>query len=172
MGCPSRDEAFSAWAGAAQNQLYRKAYLLTGERESARDLVQQVLLSTYLAWDRVEQPTPYATTSLLRGFFKVAKHRRREVLSDVIDESPTPLHAPEDALTVLDALKELPPRMRATLVLRFWDDLSVRETASLLGCSEGTVKSATSKGLAQLRSRFGGDLRTSEPAAAIKGAIQ
>ncbi|WP_243060781.1 SigE family RNA polymerase sigma factor [Nocardioides sp. SR21] len=151
----SREDAFTAWAGDAQHQLHRKAYLLTGEQESARDLVQQVLLSTYLAWHRVDHPTAYATTSLVRAFFKVAEQRRRELPSDVLVEIPAPHPALDDRLTLLDALAELPPRMRATLMLRFWDDLSVRDTAHVLGCSEGTVKSATSKALAHLRDRLG-----------------
>lgn len=157
-----RDQEFSAWAGDAQAQLLRRAYLLTGERESARDLVQQVLLSTYLAWSRVEHPSAYAGTSLVRAFFRLSKARRRELLTDVPEvagpETPT-----EERLRLLDALAELPPRMRATVVLRFWDDLSVRETADLLGCSEGTVKSATSKALGHLRTRLGEDLETPLP---------
>lgn len=155
MGRPSREDAFTAWVGDTQHQLYRKAYLLTGERESARDLVQQVLLSTYLAWRRVDHPTAYATTSLVRAFFKVAAHRRRELLSDDVIDVPAPHRAPDDTLTLLGALAELPPRMRATVMLRFWDDLSVRDTAGVLGCSEGTVKSTTSKALAHLRDRLG-----------------
>lgn len=156
----SRENAFTAWAGDAQHQLHRKAYLLTGEQESARDLVQQVLLSTYLAWHRVEHPTAYATTSLVRAFFKVAEQRRRELPSDVLVETPAPHPAVDERLTLLDALAELPPRMRATVMLRFWDDLSVRDTASVLGCTEGTVKSTTSKALGHLRDRLGESVAT------------
>lgn len=153
-----RDEEFTAWAGLAQQQLFRKACLLTGERESARDLVQQVLLSTHLAWSKVEHPSAYARTSLVRAFLKVAKDRRREVLFEEVTESGAPAEDRETSLVLLQALGDLPPRMRATVMLRFWDDLSVQETAELLGCTDGTVKSATSKALAHLRRRFGEDL--------------
>jgi RNA polymerase sigma-70 factor (sigma-E family) len=157
-----REDEFSAWAGAAQHQLYRKAYLLTGERESARDLVQQVLLSTYLAWQRVDHPTAFATTSLVRAFFKLAERRRREIPSESVADQVAPLAAPDDTMTLLAAIGELSPRMRAAVLLRFWDDLSVRDTAALLGCSEGTVKSTTSKALARLRARLGEDLSAYE----------
>lgn len=160
MGRRSREDAFTAWAGDAQHQLHRKAYLLTGEQESARDLVQQVLLSTYLAWRRVDHPTAYATTSLVRAFFKVAEQRRRELPSDVVIDAAAPHQSVDERLTLLDALAELPPRMRATLMLRFWDDLSVRDTAHVLGCTEGTVKSTTSKALGHLRDRLGETVAT------------
>jgi len=172
MRATGRDHAFSNWAGDTQQQLYRRAYLLTGERESARDLVQQVLLSTYLAWPRVDHPTAYATTSLLRAFFRATERGRREVPSETIDDVVAPQQTSDESLTLLDALKELPPRMRASVMLRFWDDLSVRETASLLGCTEGTVKSTTSKALAHLRARLGEDLRVDDPTATTKGAAR
>ncbi len=165
-----RDAAFSAWAGDTQQHLYRRAYLLTGERESARDLVQQVLLSTYLAWPRVDHPTAYATTSLLRAFLRAAERGRREVPSETFEDLLAPQQTPDDSLTLLDALRELPPRMRATVMLRFWDDLSVRETAGLLGCTEGTVKSTTSKALAHLRTRLGDDLSVDESSTTNEGA--
>lgn len=169
MGRRDREEAFTAWAGDTQHQLYRKAYLLTGEQESARDLVQQVLLSTYLAWHRVDHPTAYATTSLVRAFFKVAQHRRREIVSDAVVETAAPHRSVDESLTLLEALEELPPRMRATVVLRFWDDLSVRDTAEVLGCSEGTVKSTTSKALAHLRRRLGENLDGHEAVTTAQG---
>jgi RNA polymerase sigma-70 factor (sigma-E family) len=168
----ARDTEFSAWASDAQHLLFRKAYLLTGERENARDLVQQVLLSTYLAWMRVDHPTAYATTSLVRASFKVTDRRRREVLSDDIEGPSTPPSGSDDTVTLLEVLDELPPRMRAVVVLRFWDDLSVRETANVLGCSEGTVKSTSSRALAHLRTRLGDDIRIDSPTLTPKGATR
>lgn len=153
-----RDAEFSAWAADVQGLLLRKAYLLVGDRESARDLVQQVLLTTYLAWKRVDNPTAYASTSLLRAFFKVAKMRQRELLTDAVPERVGLPEPTAERLTLLGALAGLPPRMRATVMLRFWDDLSVADTAALLGCSEGTVKSTTSKALAHLRRCLGDEI--------------
>lgn len=153
-----RDAEFSAWAADAQLLLLRKAYLLAGDQESARDLVQQVLLSTYLAWNRVDNPTAYARTSLVRAFFKVAKMRQRELLTDAVPDGGEEPEPTAERLTLLGALAGLPPRMRATVMLRFWDDLSVADTAALLACSEGTVKSTTSKALAHLRRCLGDEV--------------
>ena len=172
MRLGERDGEFSVWVEVAQPQLLRKAYLLAGDQHSAHDLVQQVLLSTYLAWNRVDHPTAYATTSLVRAFFKVAKVRQRELVTEVLVDTAAHPSPSEERLTLLQALRELPPRMRATVMLRFWDDLSVRDTAHLLRCSEGTVKSTTSKALAHLRSRLGEDFEIDHPVATAPGGIR
>lgn len=172
MRLGERDEEFSVWVEDAQPQLLRKAYVLAGDQHSARDLVQQVMLSTYIAWNRVDHPTAYATTSLVRAFFKVAKVRRRELVMEALVDTAADPRPTEERLTLLQALRELPPRMRATVMLRFWDDLSIRDTAHLLDCSEGTVKSTTSKALAHLRSRLGEDFEIDDPVDTAPGGIR
>jgi RNA polymerase sigma-70 factor (sigma-E family) len=172
MRSKRRDTEFSAWASDVQAQLLRKAYLLSGDQESARDLVQQVLLSTYLAWTRVDHPTAYARTSLVRAFFRMAKVSQRELPTETIPERIEQPHLTDERLTLLSVLAGLPPRMRATVMLRFWDDLSVTDTAALLGCSEGTVKSATSKALGQLRRSLGDDLDVDLPLTTAQGGTR
>ncbi|GAB3774486.1 RNA polymerase sigma-70 factor (sigma-E family) [Nocardioides ginsengisegetis] len=172
MRSKRRDAEFSAWAADVQAQLLRKAYLLSGDQESARDLVQQVLLSTYLAWTRVDHPTAYARTSMLRAFFKMAKVSQRELPAETIPERIEQSHPTDERLTLLNVLAALPPRMRATVMLRFWDDLSVADTAAVLGCSEGTVKSATSRALAQLRRCLGEDFDVDLPLTTALGGTR
>lgn len=150
-----RDRDFSEFATVAQQRLYRQALLLSGSREHALDLVQSTLLKIYLHWARIETPAAYAQRTLLRQFLRDRSRATRERAAHTLLETSVAERQPESALTLIEALGELAPRMRAVLVLRFWEDLSVAETAALLGCSEGTVKSTTSKGLAHLRERVG-----------------
>lgn len=151
-----RETAFTEFAAAAQQRLYRQAYLLVGEREAALDLVQSTLTALYVAWPRVIDPPAYAHRTLVRSFLGTRRRgiKERERL-ERLDPQPVVAPAPEHALTVLAALAELPPRMRSVVVLRYWEDLSVEDTATALGCSTGTVKSSSSRGLAQLRLLLG-----------------
>ena len=151
-----RDVAFTTFAAGSQQRLYRWAYLLTFDRESALDLVQTTLTAMYVAWPRIIDPPAYAHRTLLRSFLAT---KRRGVLErerlERLAESPVATSEPTHTLTVLAALGQLPPRMRAVVVLRYWEDLSVEDTAAALGCSTGTVKSSSSRGLAQLRLLLG-----------------
>jgi RNA polymerase sigma-70 factor (sigma-E family) len=133
--------------------LLRTAVLLVG-RDDAEDLVQTTLIRLARHWPRaLDNPDAYARRVLVNLASDHSRRRRRHperlgaVPETATDAAPVP---PADEL--LAALRSLPQRQRATVVLRFWDDLSVAETARLLGCSEGTVKSTTSKALTRLRS--------------------
>lgn len=150
-----RDRDFTEFATDAQHRLYRQALLLCGSREHALDLVQATLLKIYLHWSRIESPAAYAQRTLLHQFLRDRTRAARERAAHALLDAPVGERHPESEITLIEALGELAPRMRAVLVLRFWEDLSVAETAALLGCSEGTVKSTTSKGLAHLRERVG-----------------
>jgi RNA polymerase sigma-70 factor (sigma-E family) len=150
------DEEFTAYVAASAVRLRRMAYLLCGDWQRADDELQSALLKLYLAWHRVrvrDSLDSFVRKILLRGL--VDTHRRpwrREQAQAVLPEwgaaQPMPF---EDRLAVREALAQVPPGQRAVLVLRFFEDCDVAETARLVGCSEGTVKSQTARGLARMR---------------------
>jgi RNA polymerase sigma-70 factor (sigma-E family) len=151
------DEEYVAFAGRALTDLRRTAYLLCGDWHRADDAAQEALIRLYGAWPRIERTTglmPYARRTVIRLLVDQSrKPWRREVTG--VDVEPTP--QPDDArgvdnrLLVMQALARIAPRRRACVVLRYFDDLSVTETATALDCSEGTVKSQTARGLDDLR---------------------
>jgi RNA polymerase sigma-70 factor (sigma-E family) len=154
------DEEFSEFVQVAWPGLVRTAYLLLGDRGLAEDLAQTALAKTYAAWPKVRdvQAAPgYARTTLVNT--AASWFRRRSWRNELPTESlPDPgVHDLDPSLrpSVVAALAQLPPRQRAVIVLRFYEDLSVAETARALGCSEGTVKSQTSHALAKLRVLLG-----------------
>ncbi|MCD4525932.1 SigE family RNA polymerase sigma factor [Nocardioides sp. cx-173] len=159
MSSRRTDEEYAALVTAAWGPLYRTAYLLVGNHALAEDLVQTALTNTYVSWHRVRDlgaARAYARTAVVRAamsWFR-SRARRPEHLTDVLPETPySPDHSVRPAL--MAALGDLPPRQRAVVVLRFYEDLSVAEAARVLGCSEGTVKSQTSAGLGRLRALLG-----------------
>jgi RNA polymerase sigma-70 factor (sigma-E family) len=150
---------FDAFARSRQAYLRRTAYLLCGDWHLAEDLTQTALAKLFSVWGRVRKLDAldgYARKVLLRTFLDENRRRRwRERLSPHHDDLAAPAQDPELRLTLLAALRQLPARSRAVLVLRFWEDQSVEATAAALGCSAGTVKSQTSRGLATLRRILG-----------------
>jgi RNA polymerase sigma-70 factor (sigma-E family) len=161
---------FDAFVRARRSALLRRAFLLTGDRHLAEDLVQTALAKVALRWSSVAakgDPMPYARTVVVR----TAIGWRRRRWSGEVPTEPLPETAHGDGLDVTDrrervrqALLHLPARKRAALVLRFYDDLSEAETAEVLGCSVGTVKSQTAKGLARLRVALGAEPISNRPA--------
>ena len=153
------DQEFTEFAQAAWPGLYRTAYLLLGDRGLAEDLVQTALAKTYAAWPGVRdvQAAPgYARTTLVNtasSWFRRKSWRNELPSGEIPDDAHE--HDPSDRPAVVAALGHLPPRQRAVVVLRFYEDLSVAETAHALGCSVGTVKSQTSKALDTLRRLLG-----------------
>jgi RNA polymerase sigma-70 factor (sigma-E family) len=136
--------------------LRRLAYLLCQDWHGADDLVQATLTRLFMYWPRaarMDNIDAYVRTILVRTF--VGERRspwfRRALLADVQADRAAICADPDAVLDVRDALAAIPPRQRATLVLRFYCDLDVEQAAIALGCSAGTVKSQTSKGLAALR---------------------
>jgi RNA polymerase sigma-70 factor (sigma-E family) len=154
-----RDDEFSEFARANRAELLRSACLLTaGDVHLAEDLVQITLARMYVAWPRVSSSgnaLGYAWRILVNVHIDETRRprwRRERSVGEVPDVPATePPSDSADAEAVRAALAGLPPRMRAAVVLRHWMDLSVGETASLLGCSEGTVKSQTAKAAMRLR---------------------
>lgn len=145
---------FDAFVAARWGALLRTAYLLTRDEGRAEDLVQSALTKLWFAWDRVDgDPEPYVRRIMLTTF---ATWRRRrwwsELVSDRVDAPP--VQADDVAAGHVDvwtALGHLPPRQRAVLVLRYFEDRTEAETAELLGCSLGTVKSQHHKAMRRLR---------------------
>jgi RNA polymerase sigma-70 factor (sigma-E family) len=135
-------------------ELLRTAYLLTGAREAAEDLVQSALLTTMRHWTRVTDPMAYVRRAMANQ--RISLWRRigsRELLTNRFPEPGAPdgsqRHADRDVL--LATLNRLPARMRAVVVLRYCEDLSEAATAEALGCSVGTVKSQAADGLRRMR---------------------
>ena len=155
-------EDFRTYVAARSPALLRTAYLLTGNRADAEDLLQTALAKTYLAWDRIRERE--AVDGYVRRVMvntQTSWWRRRKV-----DEHPTgelpERSAGRDETADLDlhdalwtALATLPKRQRAMVVLRYYEDLSEAETARVLGVSVGTVKSTTSRALVKLRDTAG-----------------
>jgi RNA polymerase sigma-70 factor (sigma-E family) len=149
-------EEFTAYVAASAARMRRTAYLMCGDWQRAEDEVQTALVKLYLAWDRVrarQSLDAFVRTTLVRGLIDERRRPwRRERTAAALPDLPAVEHlAFEDQLAVRDALALVPPRQRAVLVLRFYEDCDVAETARLIGCSEGTVKSQTARGLARLR---------------------
>ena len=144
---------FDEFVIGRSSALLRTAMLLTGDRHDAEDLVQTALLRVARHWSRaLDNPEAYTRRVLVNLAYDRSRYRKRrpERLGPPPDRV-APDHYAEDRDDLLRLLRQLPDRQRATVVLRYWEDLSVAETAQLLGCTEGTVKSATSKALAHLR---------------------
>ncbi|WP_069849125.1 SigE family RNA polymerase sigma factor [Actinoalloteichus hymeniacidonis] len=155
------DEAFRRCFAEHVESVRFTARLLCGDWHRAEDLTQAAFLKVYLAWSRVDQTdqlSRYLRQVVVRTFLSERRRlwRRREWLTDAVPERADHGRPGTDRLVLLAALAKLPARQRAVLVLRYWHDLGVKETATVLGCSPGTVKSQSSKGLASLRSRLGG----------------
>ncbi|GAB7190734.1 SigE family RNA polymerase sigma factor [Kineococcus sp. NUM-3379] len=155
------DEAdFCALAAARAPALRRTAYALCGDWHLAEDLVQQALVKAYLSWPPRERSAAagYLRQILLRtctDSFRRPWWRREQSTDAVPDVRGVSDDYPHDQGPLLDALRRVPPRQRACIVLRHLEDLSVEDTAALLRCSTGTVKSQTARGLDALRRELG-----------------
>ena len=152
---PGFDEDFAEFVTRWSPALLRVAFLLTSDRGEAEDLLQTALLKTHRHWGRLsdrEAAYPYVRQVLVTTHTSWRRRRRvHEVLLDQVPDVGTGADAGPDAGRALQALDELPPRMRAVVVLRWYEGLSEAETAAALGCSLGSVKSQASRGLARLR---------------------
>jgi RNA polymerase sigma-70 factor (sigma-E family) len=152
----SAEAEYKNYVTARSHALWHTAFLMCGDAHQAEDVVQTALLKLYVAWHRVERAEnrdAYVRRVLVRCVIDEKRRgwrRERSVAS--VPESSAP-EGPDigERDAVLQALAHLAPRQRATLVLRFWEDLSIEQTADLLGCSPGTVRSQTARGLATLR---------------------
>lgn len=154
----SADDEFERFATAVSPPLLKTARLLTGDWHLAQDLLQTTLAKVYTKWGRSggwESPEAYARRVMVNTHCTWYRRRwRHELPHDVMPDRPGGTEA-MDAVVLADALHRaltrLTPRQRAMVVLRFYDDLSVEQTAAAMGCSSGTVLSTTSRALAHLR---------------------
>ena len=155
------DAEFTAFVRARSANLLRLAVLLTGDRADGEDLLQTALAKAYRSWWRLRDPRraeAYVRRTLVTSV--ISWRRRgaaRESATDRVPERPVADQSAQviDREVMRQALRSLSPGQRAVLVLRFFEDLSEWQTAELLGCSVGTVKSQTARGLTKLRRRIG-----------------
>ncbi|HEX5541528.1 MAG TPA: SigE family RNA polymerase sigma factor [Micromonospora sp.] len=164
-------EGYRDYVAARLDQLRRTAYLLCGNWHTADDLVSTALVKLLRHWHRVsamENPDAYVRRVLLRAWLDERRRPwRRENSWESVPDRPADQAGPDgvaDRLTLLALLAELPPKRRAVLVLRYFCDLSVEETARELGCAEGTVKSQTARAIAALRARLAAQAVVTEEA--------
>jgi RNA polymerase sigma-70 factor (sigma-E family) len=156
-----KDAEFSAYMTARQPSLLRTAYLLTGDRATAEDLVQTALAKLYLSWDRVhrrEMVDGYVRRILVNEHNSLWRRpfKKREVSTEVLPEPETVQDRLYDGRdrALWEFVQTLPRKQRAVVVLRYYEDLSEAETADVLGISVGTVKSQASRAIASMRSRI------------------
>ncbi len=149
---PGLAEDFESFALARIPRLLGFAYALTGNRTDAEDLVQEALARVGTRWARVQRrgsPEPYVRRTITNLHISWWRRHRREVLkADPPDPGATP--APTDG-AIWQQVKDLPARQSAVIALRYYEDLTEVETARVLGCSVGTVKSQAAKALRKLR---------------------
>ncbi|GAA3842874.1 SigE family RNA polymerase sigma factor [Streptomyces phyllanthi] len=161
-----RADGYPEFAAARAGHLYRSACLLTGgDTHLAEDLVQETLGRLYVKWGRVSRvgnPAGYAQTVLTRTF--LAHQRRRsstERATDTFPDVADPRGPHTDAplrLTLVEALAQLPAKDRAVVVLRYWEDRSIQETADAMNASSAAVRTRCVRALARLRELLGEDL--------------
>jgi RNA polymerase sigma-70 factor (sigma-E family) len=151
------DATYDAFVIAASPQLLRLAYRLTGDRHLAEDLLQSSLLKVARQWPRArEHPTAYAQRTIVNLATDGWRRRRARPpeigMAAVPDrQHPSEQTAYDEREVLFAALRQLKPRQRAVLVLRFWEDRSIDDTAELLNTSTGNIKSTTHRGLERLR---------------------
>lgn len=158
------DRAFTEFVNARYRAMVRRAYLLTGDADSAADLVQAALVRLYPRWKRLrnqQAAEPYVNRSVVNLYID---SRRRAIRSHGVDEpldldavDPSHLHdkdptvASDDRLAIEQGLRALSPQQRAAIILRYWDEQSFPEIARELNCSESTAKTHVRRAIANLR---------------------
>ncbi|GAA0996498.1 SigE family RNA polymerase sigma factor [Acrocarpospora macrocephala] len=153
------EAAFDEFLAARSTALLRTAVLVCGASpHDAEDLVQGALERVYRHWGRIRHDNPEAYARRVVVNAAISRARRKRVIQEITFARP-----PETAVDAVDhglrdalmaELRKLPARMRAVIVLRYWEDMSEAETAAALGCAIGTVKSQAARGLARIRERL------------------
>lgn len=147
--------SFDAFVSARGDALWRSAWLLTGDGQLAEDLVQTALGKSWPSWDRVSATGSFEAYVRRVMFTTYAAWWRRrwngERPTEHLPEQPSAADPADLRHDLATALAELPRGQRAVVVLRYFEDLSEKQTAEVLGCSVGTVKSQSARALARLR---------------------
>lgn len=151
----TRDAEFSDFVAARRSRLLQTAYLITGDWQLAEDVVQTALTKLYVAWPRVRRDAnvdAFVRRIIVNCHADERRRpwRRERSLLDGVEPRDHSPSSTEDRAVLMQALAELPPRQRRTVVLRYFLELTVEETAAELGCSSGTVKSQSSHALRKL----------------------
>lgn len=155
-----QEREFTEYVAGRSAALGRTAHLLCGDWHRAEDLVQSVLIRLYAVWPRLRDRgalDAYVRRMLVRAYLNERRRpwRREDVHAEPPEvESVSDYGTVENRMVLIEALAALPPRQRAVVVLRYWDDYSLEETAASLGCAVGTVKSQAARGLATLRAHL------------------
>ncbi len=159
-----QERQFCDFVTARSGALFRTAYLIVGDHQLAQDLLQESLVKSYVAWPRLRDvANAEAYTRRVIVTTAISWRRRRsfherpiETPPEVVEADPTASLAVQDALWM--HLQALPARQRAAIVLRHYQDFSEAQTAAVMGCTVGTVKSTVSTGLQRLRAQMTPDL--------------
>jgi RNA polymerase sigma-70 factor (sigma-E family) len=169
---------FDEFVAARSGRLLRTAYLLTRDHGLAEDLLQTALTKAWFAWSRIDgDPEAYVRKVVVNTYSSWWRRRwNGEHPSDELPETATADHAAgsSESHDLWQALGRLPRRQRAVVVLRYFEDLTEAETARILECSVGTVKSQTSKAFAKLRidPALGQGTRTDDDAITSEGGVR
>jgi RNA polymerase sigma-70 factor (sigma-E family) len=143
---------FAEFVAARSGALLRTAYLLTGDRQDAEDLVQTALIKAVPKWGRLREHEPYVRRILVNeSISRWRRGRWRETPVPEVRDRPLPGYDMDQQVVLRQALAQLAPRQRAVIVLRYFDDLTEAQTADALGIAVGTVKSQGRDALARLR---------------------
>lgn len=155
---PGRDQEFAEFFAARFDGARRIAYAMCGSWPDAEEIAQSAFVKLYARWAkiRIETVDAYLRTVLTRVFLDTRRRgrAREQVVAELPDAMAPPDAGPAERLALRAALLSVPPGQRAVLVLRFVADLSVEQVAEALGCSTGTVKSQTARGLNALRAAY------------------
>ncbi|GIG65528.1 SigE family RNA polymerase sigma factor [Phytomonospora endophytica] len=148
---------FRRYVAARSDRLRRFGYLCCGDWQRAEDAVQTSLIKLYAAWTRISHNACDAYVRRIVANTLISEHRRGWFRRERVSERPPERQIPDqseataDTLAVMSALARLPPRQRAVVVLRYWEDLPIEQVAEIMRCSTGTVKSQGTRGLRTLR---------------------
>jgi RNA polymerase sigma-70 factor (sigma-E family) len=155
---PGRDQEFAEFFSARFDGARRIAYAMCGSWPDAEEIAQSAFVKLYARWAkiRIETVDAYLRTVLTRVFLDTKRRgrAREQVVAELPDTIAPPDAGPAERMALRAALLSVPPGQRAVLVLRFVADLSVEQVAETLGCSTGTVKSQTARGLGALRAAY------------------